>query len=323
MSKVLVGLVQRLLQRDDTQLKLLLLFTLIATVGFAFPRLDWVTYIGYTLVALLLTQVMVGSSKAPDWSDALYRGLGLMAVVTMWLWLLTPLELIYSGMPLALSWSVLVAWSVIRLVTRFASTRRVTEALLMGATAGYLHIGLAAGLVMSALETIQPGSFQPLEMTNVGDSSVLANARIFSALNYYAFVCLTTVGFGDISPMLPLSRMVSVATSVAGPLYLAAVIRAGSAELAAVAPTQQPVVAHGLALMPLPLQHLIHGAEVQISKGGAGRQAPHQLRSHHCHDLLNTALPNRRGRQLRIALPKHLVATPFRQGIHQLHRFTG
>ena len=224
MVKVLVGLVQRLLRRDDTQLKLLLLCTVIATVGFAFPRLVWATYIGYSLIALLLTQVMVGSSNAPNWSDALYRGLGLMAVVTMWLWLLTPLELIYSGMPLALSWSVLVGWSVIRLVTRFASTKRVTEALLMGANAGYLYIGLAAGLVMSALETIQPGSFQPLEMANVGDSSVLASARLFSAINYYAFVCLTTVGFGDISPMLPLSRMVSVATSVAGPLYLAAVM---------------------------------------------------------------------------------------------------
>ena len=221
---MLVGLVQRILLRDGTQLKLLLLCTLIATVGFAFPRLVWATYIGYSLIALLLTQVMVGSSNAPDWSDALYRGLGLFAVATMWLWLLTPLELIYSGIPLALSWSVLVGWSVIRLVTRFANTRRVTEALLMGATAGYLHIGLTAGLVMSSLETIQPGSFVPLELANISDTSVLANARIFSALNYYAFVCLTTVGFGDISPMLPLSRMVSVATSVAGPLYLAAVM---------------------------------------------------------------------------------------------------
>ena len=131
MAKVLVGLVQRLLRRDDTQLKLLLLCTVIATVGFAFPRLVWATYIGFSLIALLLTQVMVGSSNAPNWSDALYEGLGLMAVVTMWLWLLTPLELIYSGMPLALSWSVLVGWSVIRLVTRFANTKRVTEALLM------------------------------------------------------------------------------------------------------------------------------------------------------------------------------------------------
>ncbi len=52
MAEVLVGLVQRLLRRDDTQLKLLLLFTLIATVGFAFTCLDWVTYLGYTLVAV-------------------------------------------------------------------------------------------------------------------------------------------------------------------------------------------------------------------------------------------------------------------------------
>ena len=46
----------------------------------------------------------------------------------------------------------------------------------------------------------------------------------FAEINYFAFVCLTTVGFGDINPMLPLSRMVSVATSIAGPLYLAAVM---------------------------------------------------------------------------------------------------
>lgn len=49
MAKLLVGLVQRLLRRDDTQLKLLPLCTVIATVGFAFPQLAWATYIGYTL----------------------------------------------------------------------------------------------------------------------------------------------------------------------------------------------------------------------------------------------------------------------------------
>ena len=61
-------------------------------------------------------------------------------------------------------------------------------------------------------------------MANVGDSRVLASASLFSAINYYSFACLTTVGFGDISPMLPPSRMVSVATSVAGLPYLAAVM---------------------------------------------------------------------------------------------------
>ena len=210
--------------RREHHLQLLLLFTLIAMVGFGVPRLLWATHVGYSLIALLLTQVMVQPHEQPSWSRRLYRGLGLLSVGTMWIWLLTPLELIYSGVPLALSWSLLVSWSVIRLVKRFALEPKVNEALLMGATAGYLHIGLTAGLVMSALETIQPGSFEPLLLQAAEEGSVLAAAQAFSALNYYAFVCLTTVGFGDISPMLPLARMVSVATSITGPLYLAAVM---------------------------------------------------------------------------------------------------
>jgi|TARA_B100001287_G_scaffold28325_1_gene20320 hypothetical protein len=214
----------RISTRKGNQLKLLLLFTVIAMVGFGIPRLLWATHLGYSLIALLLTQVMTRGEPEPIWSQRLYRGLGLVSVATLWLWLLTPLELINSGVPLALSWSLLVGWSVIRLVKRFAVEPRVNDALLMGATAGYLHIGLTAGLVMSALETIQPGSFEPLVVDAVEQGSVLAAAEAFSALNYYAFVCLTTVGFGDISPMLPLARMVSVTTSIAGPLYLAAVM---------------------------------------------------------------------------------------------------
>ena len=210
--------------RREHHLKLLLLFTVIAMVGFGFPRLLWATHVGYTLIALLLTQVMGREEHEPHWSGQVYRSLGLVSVATLWLWLLTPLELINSGVPLALSWSLLVGWSVIRLVKRFAVEPRVNDALLMGATAGYLHIGLTAGLVMSALETIQPGSFEPLVVDAIEQGSVLAAAEAFSALNYYAFVCLTTVGFGDITPMLPLARMVSVTTSIVGPLYLAAVM---------------------------------------------------------------------------------------------------
>ena len=33
-------------------------------VGFGFPRLLWATHVGYTLIALLLTQVMHGTGGA-------------------------------------------------------------------------------------------------------------------------------------------------------------------------------------------------------------------------------------------------------------------
>ena len=82
--------------------------------------------------------------------------------------------------------------------------------------------------VMSALQTIQPGSFEPFNILEVSargsDASVLELWKAFSQINYFAFICLTTVGFGDIQPVLPASRMLSVVTGMIGPFYLAVVI---------------------------------------------------------------------------------------------------
>lgn len=214
--------------QSSAQLKLLLVLTLLLMAGLAFPSLISYKFLLHSLIALLLTQVMVNDSDSHPWANRLYRLLGGLAVTAMWLWLLTPLELVYSGVPLALSWGVLVAWSIRRLILRIARESVINEAMLMGATAGYLHLGLAAGLIMGAVETIQPGSFAPLELSanalQEGSASVLSFGDVFTQITYYAFVCLTTLGLGDITPMLPLSRMISVATSIVGPLYLAIVM---------------------------------------------------------------------------------------------------
>ena len=220
--------IRRPILKSSTQLKLLLVLTLLLLACLAFPTLIRVKFFLYSLIALLLTQVMVRDSDNHVWSNRLYRLLGGVAVTAMWLWLLTPLELIYSGVPLALSWGLLVAWSIRRLISRIAREPVINESMLMGAIAGYLHLGLTAGLIMGAIETIQPGSFAPLDlatdMAQSGTVNVLSVGAVFSQITYFGFVCLTTVGFGDISPMLPASRIVSVSTSIIGPLYLAVVM---------------------------------------------------------------------------------------------------
>jgi len=219
---------QALQRRREQVYELLLSLCLVVLVSFAFPRISWLGTIGYSLIALLLTQlVMIRQTRLNRW-DRLYRLLGVVALVAQWIWVITPVRMANSGVPLVLSWSVLVGWSVVRLVERLSREKRVSVGMLMGAAAGYLLLGLTAGLVMSAVETIQPGSFAPLDLpteTLQGtDTSVLLTPGIFAKINYYAFVCLTTVGFGDINPMLPLSRMLSVATGIVGPLYLAVVM---------------------------------------------------------------------------------------------------
>ena len=208
--------------------ELLLALCLLVLVSFAFPSVSWMGSVGYSLIALLLTQLVVLKMSKRTWKDKLYQLLGVVALVSQLVWVITPVKWTMTGVPLVLSWSVLVGWSVVRLVEKLAKERHVTHSMLMGAAAGYLLLGLTAGLVMSAVETIQPHSFTPLDVParglSGGDASVLDAAPVFARINYFAFICLTTVGFGDIKPVLPLSRMLSVATGIAGPLYLAVVM---------------------------------------------------------------------------------------------------
>ena len=193
-------------------------------VCFAFPQIGRLSYVFYSLIALLLTCGPAGRGHSSAMDDRLYRALGAVAVAAMWVWLITPMNLLASGVPLALSWSVLVGWSLVRMIQSLAAHAQVTAAA-AGRHRWLFAFGLTAGLVMGAVETIQPGSFQLLELTKAalasGDLSVIESSGAFAEINYFAFVCLTTVGFGDINPALPLARMLSVVTSIAGPLYLA------------------------------------------------------------------------------------------------------
>ena len=208
--------------------ELLLGLCVVVLVSFAFPRLSWIGPLGYGLIALLLTQLVMIRKETLTLGDRLYQLLGLGALSALLLWQITPVRWVVSGVPLVVTWSVLVGWSVIRLVERLAQERKVTSGLLSGAAAGYLLLGLTAGLVMSAVETIQPGSFSPLnslpEPASGANASVLMKMSDFSQINYFAFICLTTVGFGDIQPVMPVSRMLAVVTGIIGPLYLAVVM---------------------------------------------------------------------------------------------------
>jgi len=46
----------------------------------------------------------------------------------------------------------------------------------------------------------------------------------FVQLNYFAFITLTTTGYGDIHPVTPQSQMVSVMVAITGTVYLALVM---------------------------------------------------------------------------------------------------
>ncbi|WP_041384282.1 potassium channel family protein [Prochlorococcus marinus] len=215
---------QRKHQYRERLYRLLLAFTLLLLASFAVPQFYWPAPICYSVIAILITRLLARKVKHHIWRERLYQWLGWAALLSLWFWVLTPSHWTYSGIPLIWSWIVFVSWSLIRLVKQLSREHQVSEMVLMGAAAGYLLLGISAGLVMNALYTFEPNSFALLDLPSQAitsnNHSVLNTPHKFAEINYFAFVCLTTVGFGGIKPILPAARMVSVTTSIVGPLYL-------------------------------------------------------------------------------------------------------
>jgi len=210
-------------------------------ISFMLPgNLVQISWLGFLYLTLLLLWRLGGVNSSPGlgrWPrlkrvDALYRTLGVGTVISQLLWMYSPTALRSVGVPLLALFSLFIAWSLVRLVHTLRQEQRIDIRLLSGATAGYLLLGLSGGLFLTVLDGIHPGGFHdnitgmPLQMQVLKDP-LLARTTWdldFSRLNYFAFVSLTTVGYGDITPTLPSTRMASLALSVLGPLYITVVL---------------------------------------------------------------------------------------------------
>ncbi len=112
---------------------------------------------------------------------------------------------------------VFTATEILKYVVR---ARRVTSELIFGAVSVYLMMGIVGALLFAVLDVWSPGS---LRMPG-GAGSAVDDATQFSAVVYYSFVTLTTLGYGDITPASRLARSLSTMEAVTGQLYLAVLV---------------------------------------------------------------------------------------------------
>jgi Ion channel len=78
-----------------------------------------------------------------------------------------------------------------------------------GAVAAYLLLGLVWGYSYELVAALHPGAF----------ASALATAREDRSLVYFSFVTLTTVGYGDVTPVHPAARSLALLEALTGQLY--------------------------------------------------------------------------------------------------------
>jgi hypothetical protein len=119
------------------------------------------------------------------------------------------------------------------IVKSLFNSRSLTFDSIFGAVCGYLFLGLAWAMSYSMIETVQPGSFQISQSLRTSGDHPQPHV-----LMYYSFVTLTTVGYGDVTPISPTTRTFAWIEAITGQFYLAIIV-AGLVSML-VAKTTQP-----------------------------------------------------------------------------------
>ena len=92
--------------------------------------------------------------------------------------------------------------------------KEITSDIIMAAICGYFLIGLLWSSVYLLLFAFEPESFQFSRVLGLGGEDFA----------YYSFVTLTTLGYGDITPVTNPARSLSLLEAVTGQLYLAVLV---------------------------------------------------------------------------------------------------
>lgn len=194
----------------------LVLVLVLASVSFqvAAPDEDWSQLVTILLGAATLA-VSVWAARAPR---ALARGaaaagvlLALISVVVLIVWgdVPTALTALVNGMLIAIAPAVIAGG----LLRDLREDGGVTLTTLSGVLAIYLLLGMLFSFLFGATADLETAAFF---------ASDPAPTR--SDFLYFSYVTLCTVGYGDLAPATDVGRMLAVAESLIGQIYLVTVV---------------------------------------------------------------------------------------------------
>jgi voltage-gated potassium channel len=204
---------------------LFLVAALLPILLFPFADLDG-TPLQRLMLPLTVTLLVVESLLAlPSWVarigplqvNALYRLLGMFSALAVW-WPLFSTHrppLVWHVLILAVR-SVFYLLTAVRIIQVLANSDRVSVRTLCLGAAGYVHLGLTAGLLATVLQLVDADSFN-IDMTSLQE-------ELMARLSYFAFVTISSLGYGDVVPASPVGEVFVVLLSISSTLYISLLI---------------------------------------------------------------------------------------------------
>jgi hypothetical protein len=180
-------------------------------------RIDSVLTTGFLIFALY--QI---SRKASDLVIGL--GLGLPAVAGGVVNAATPDTPAVNLLPVVLS-GIFTAYLIWRILRDVFSGDRISSEQVFGAVSAYLLMGFLFASVYSFIVLVDPDAFLFSDAL-IAEFAASGGDRGFGYFSYFSFVTMSTLGYGDITPISAAARTFAWIQAVLGQLYLAITIAA-------------------------------------------------------------------------------------------------
>ena len=122
----------------------------------------------------------------------------------------------------SLCWLLFVSFVTVSELRSVLKQREITGETISMAISVYLLLGFTWAFLYSVMFQLHPESFGGLPTAKPGQPNELLH--IFPVLGYFSLTTLSTIGFGDITPVGLQARYAAVAEGITGQFYLAILV---------------------------------------------------------------------------------------------------
>ena len=133
------------------------------------------------------------------------------------------LPLLFASRAVTVAFLALVVWTLLGDIAR--QTRIHPETIYQAACV-YLILGVIFALFYASISEIDSGAFAPIVAAATAPGAPDAGAKAVGLAKpvYFSFITLTTVGYGDITPIAPAARSLVILEALLGQFFVAVLV---------------------------------------------------------------------------------------------------
>jgi hypothetical protein len=169
----------------------------------------------HTLIDIFMSVILISAVYAVSQKKLIYILGVLLAFIAVTIrWInhflnLSPLEVVNNILSI-----LFLGFTIVIILNQLFSEKEITADIIMGAICVYFLMGIMWAIGYNLLEMFEPGSFQVPQSTG----------GAVTDFSYYSLVTLTTLGYGDITPISGKAQSLSTLEAAMGQLYLAVLV---------------------------------------------------------------------------------------------------